>query len=113
MTEPIEWPRKTRELRNHHFDSTVSNELTFRDDDTVIATYAKAGPIRRIAEFLDIAINEARWEAILEHCSFDWMKKNATKIVPLGGAFWDTGAECARWLQTGEGLARALAEARG
>ena len=66
------------------------------------------------------------------------MKKNATKSVPLGGAFWDAGAEvfinkgvngrwanvltaaesaeyearavaelgadCARWLATGEGL---------
>ncbi len=26
-------------------------------------------------------------------CSFDWMKSNATKSVPLGGAFWDRGAE--------------------
>jgi aryl sulfotransferase len=31
--------------------------------------------------------------AIIEHCSFDYMKKNATKSVPLGGAFWDGGAE--------------------
>lgn len=50
------------------------------------------GEIRRIAEFLEIPINESTWPAILEHCSFDWMKKNATKSVPLGGAFWDAGA---------------------
>ena len=37
------WPRKTRELQNHHFDSTIWNDLAFRDDDIVIATYAKAG----------------------------------------------------------------------
>ena len=37
------WPRKTRELHNHHFDSTVWNDFEFRDDDIVIATYAKAG----------------------------------------------------------------------
>jgi len=49
--------------------------------------------IRRIAKFLDIPIHEERWESILEHCSFEWMKKNATKSVPLGGAFWDAGAE--------------------
>lgn len=49
--------------------------------------------IRRIASFLDIPINESSWPAILEHCSFDWMKKNAKKSVPLGGAFWDAGAE--------------------
>jgi aryl sulfotransferase len=92
--------------------------------------------IRRVAKFLDIPIDESRWETILEHCSFEWMKRNATKSVPLGGAFWDggaevfinkgvdgrwadtlsaseiakyerraveqLGAECARWLATGE-----------
>lgn len=49
--------------------------------------------IRKIADFLDIPINEANWPAILEHCSFDYMKANATPSVPLGGAFWDGGAE--------------------
>ncbi len=52
-----------------------------------------AGEIRGIADFLDIDIDEARWDDILTHCSFEWMKKNATKTVPLGGAFWDAGAE--------------------
>lgn len=51
------------------------------------------GQIRKIAEFLDIDINEDNWPAILEHCSFDYMKANASKSVPLGGAFWDGGAE--------------------
>ena len=50
------------------------------------------GQMRQIADFLDIPINESRWPKILEYCSFDWMKKNATKSVPLGGAFWDAGA---------------------
>jgi aryl sulfotransferase len=49
--------------------------------------------MRRIAQFLDIPIDEARWADILEYCSFEWMKKNATRSVPLGGAFWDGGAE--------------------
>ena len=256
MSETMKWPEKTRELHNHHFDSTIWNDLTFRDDDIVIATYAKSGTtwmqqivaqlmfdgdpdiavaemspwvdlrvppkevklplleaqthrrfmkthlpvdatrfcpqakylyigrdgrdvvwsmynhhvnanqtwydalnntpgrvgppiepppdtirqywrewldrdgypfwpfwdnvrswwavrdlpnvkfvhfanlkhdmareIRAIATFLDIPIKESRWESILEHCSFEWMKKNATKSVPLGGAFWDAGAE--------------------
>ena len=39
----IDWPQKTRELHNHHFDSTIWNDFTFRDDDIVIATYAKSG----------------------------------------------------------------------
>lgn len=98
-----------------------------------------AGEMRRIAAFLDIPVDPARWEAIVEHCTFDWMKRHATRSVPLGGAFWDGGAEvfinkgvngrwrevltaaesaeyerhavaelgadCARWLATGEGLA--------
>jgi len=51
------------------------------------------GQIRRIADFLGVPIDEDRWPAILEHCGFDYMKANATKSVPLGGAFWDGGAE--------------------
>ena len=95
------------------------------------------GQIRRIAAFLDTPIDEAAWPAILEHCSFDYMKANASASVPLGGAFWEggartfihkgvngrwrdllspaqcaayearalaeLGADCARWLATGEG----------
>jgi aryl sulfotransferase len=36
-------PRKTRELFNHHMDSTVWNDFAFRDDDVIVATYAKSG----------------------------------------------------------------------
>ena len=43
MAQNLAWPRKTRELHNHHLDSTVWNDLAFRDDDIVISTYAKAG----------------------------------------------------------------------
>jgi aryl sulfotransferase len=63
--------------------------------------------MRRIAAFLDIPIDEARWPQIVEYCTFDWMKKNAAKSVPLGGAFWDGGAETfinkginGRWIDT-------------
>ncbi|WP_372720608.1 sulfotransferase domain-containing protein [Novipirellula sp.] len=63
--------------------------------------------IRRVAAFLDITINESRWPSILEYCSFDWMKENASKSVPLGGAFWDAGAQVfihkgvnGRWAET-------------
>ncbi len=81
------------------------------------------GEIRRIAKFLEIPIDEADWDRILEHCSFAWMKQNATKSVPLGGAFWDAGAEVfihkginGRWRDTltaaecAEYEARAVAE---
>ncbi|MGQ0503181.1 MAG: sulfotransferase domain-containing protein [Panacagrimonas sp.] len=51
------------------------------------------GQMRRIAAFLGAPVKESQWDAMLEQCSFDWMKRNATKSVPLGGAFWDAGAE--------------------
>ena len=66
-----------------------------------------AGQIREIATFLEIPVDSSDWAAILRHCSFDWMKKNATRSVPLGGAFWDAGAEVfihkvgnGRWMDT-------------
>ncbi len=43
MPGKIDWPEKTRELHSHHFDSTIWNDLRFRDDDIVIGTYAKSG----------------------------------------------------------------------
>jgi aryl sulfotransferase len=49
--------------------------------------------MRRIAAFLDVAIDQQRFPAMVEHCSFAWMKANATRSTPLGGAFWDGGAE--------------------
>ncbi|MDP9138417.1 MAG: sulfotransferase domain-containing protein [Pseudomonadota bacterium] len=51
------------------------------------------GEIRHIAAFLDIGVDEARLPDILEHCSFAYMKSHAGPSVPLGGAFWDGGAE--------------------
>lgn len=51
------------------------------------------GQMREIAAFLGIPIDESKWDAMVEHCSFDYMKQNATKSVPLGGIFWDGGAQ--------------------
>jgi aryl sulfotransferase len=51
------------------------------------------GEIKKIAGFLEIDIDEDKWEDILKHCSFDYMKKNSTKSVPLGGILWDGGSE--------------------
>ncbi len=81
------------------------------------------GEMRRLSAFLEIKVDESRWPAILEYCSFDWMKRNATKSVPLGGAFWDAGAEVfinkgvnGRWTEvltsaeSAEYEARAIAE---
>ena len=51
------------------------------------------GAMRRIARFLGIGIDEARFPTQVAHCSFDWMKRHATRVTPLGGVFWDGGAE--------------------
>lgn len=51
------------------------------------------GEMRRIAKFLDIEIDEAKWPAMVEHCTFDWMKANADKTAPLGGALWEGGGK--------------------
>jgi len=93
--------------------------------------------IQRIAAFLDLPIDPVTWPAILEHCSFDYMKRYGTKSVPLSGAFWDGGAatfinkgvngrwqnelseeDCRRYEETarrelGEECARWLATGRG
>jgi aryl sulfotransferase len=51
------------------------------------------GQMRRIAAFLEVPIDEARFGTQVHHCTFAYMKANATPSVPLGGAFWDGGAE--------------------
>lgn len=51
------------------------------------------GEMRRIAEFLDLPVDETQWETILEYCSFGWMKRDATKSVPFRGVFWDADAQ--------------------
>jgi aryl sulfotransferase len=65
------------------------------------------GEIRRIADFLDISVDGAVWEEILAHCSFDWMKKNASKHVSGNGNWLDGGPEVfinkginGRWAET-------------
>jgi aryl sulfotransferase len=50
------------------------------------------GQIRRIADFLDVPIYPERWPAIVEHCSFAWMKRHADLTAPLGGGLWNGGA---------------------
>lgn len=36
-------PVKTRDIHNHHMNSTVWDGFKFRDDDIIVATYAKSG----------------------------------------------------------------------
>lgn len=52
-----------------------------------------AGEMRKIAKFLDAPVDESKWESIVAHCSFDYMKKHAAQAAPLGGILWEGGAE--------------------
>jgi aryl sulfotransferase len=49
--------------------------------------------MRRIAMFLDIKINEDKWDLMVEHCTFDWMKEHGENSVPMGGAMWVGGTK--------------------
>jgi aryl sulfotransferase len=42
-SEAFEWPKKTHEISTRSIDSTRWNEFKFRDDDIVVATWAKTG----------------------------------------------------------------------
>ncbi len=52
-----------------------------------------AGKIRDIANFLEIMVDESRWDDIVEHCTFDWMKGHAEQVTPMGGQIFDDGAK--------------------
>ena len=43
ISEALCCPYKTHEMHNHHIDSTIWNDFRFREDDIIIATYAKSG----------------------------------------------------------------------
>jgi aryl sulfotransferase len=37
--------------------------------------------------------DEVTMARVVEHSSFEWMKQHADKAAPLGGVFWDGGAQ--------------------
>jgi len=49
--------------------------------------------IRKIAAFLEIPVAETNWEAILWHCSFEYMKAHAERSAPFAGQLWEGGAQ--------------------
>jgi aryl sulfotransferase len=50
-----------------------------------------AGEIRRVAEFLGIAVDSGIWPKVIEHSGFDWMKKNADKMIYITADIFDGG----------------------
>ena len=53
MSATGNWPKKTREMHSHHFDSTIWNDFQFRDDDIIICD------LREVRHDLDAADHRA------------------------------------------------------
>ena len=49
------------------------------------------GEIRRIADFLDIEIEDSLWPTIFEHCTFDYMKSNGDQLATMANDFFQAG----------------------
>jgi len=79
-----QWPRKTRELHNHHFDSTVWNEFKFRDGDIVIGTAAPKPSSTRAS----MAAGATCWPRRIVSAMRDMARR-------------ELGEECAQWLKNG------------
>ena len=73
----IAWPKKTREMHNHHMNSTVWNTFKFRDDDIVVATYAKSGTTWTQQIIAQLIFNGA--EGIDVHSLSPWVD---LRIIP-------------------------------
>ncbi len=43
MQGDLQYPVKTRDIHNHHMDSTIWDDFILRDDDIIIGTWAKSG----------------------------------------------------------------------
>ena len=59
----------------------------------------REGEMRRVAEFLDIEIDEALWPGLVEAAGFEAMKRDGDKLLPMAGMLWDGGAR--RFLHKG------------
>src|SRR5262249_17984242 len=46
-----------------------------------------AGEMRRIAEFLDVAVPEPKWRAVVERCTFESMQARGDAIGPFDRLF--------------------------
>lgn len=49
--------------------------------------------MRRIAQYLDIEVNEEIWSSLVDNATFKTMKRNADQVVPAGGASFVGGAQ--------------------
>jgi len=73
MEDPkIRWPEKTRDLHSHHFNSTIWDQFVFRDDDIIIATYAKSGTTWLQQIISQLIFNGQEGHLLLQKCRHGW-----------------------------------------
>ena len=48
--------------------------------------------VERVAAHLDVHVDPRRWDNIFAHCSIEFMRANATRVVPRGGKAFVGGA---------------------
>jgi len=51
------------------------------------------GEMRRIAQFLDIGVEEQLWPALVEHCTFDYMKRTGDELSAILGIAFQGGGK--------------------
>jgi aryl sulfotransferase len=51
------------------------------------------GEIRRVADFLEIDVDEAVFPKIVEHCTFDYMKEHSDELSEIVGIAFDGGGK--------------------
>lgn len=86
-------PAKTREMRNHHMDSTRWNGFAFRDGDVVIGTWAKSGTTWTQQILAQLLLDEP--EGVSAHDICPWVE---FRLAPLQEVLAMTQAQTHRRL---------------
>ena len=68
-----------------------------RDPDVLLVHYADlkadlAGEMRRVAEFLGIAVPDALWPELVDAAGFEAMKRDGPTLIPMAEAMWEGGS---------------------
>ena len=88
----VTYPKKQRDLHSHHFDSTMWDDFKFRDDDIIIATYAKSGKyislwMWYLLGYVDINISKLisnRYFLLKISTGTTWMQQIVSQMIFLG-----------------------------
>ncbi len=81
------------------FFSNIQSWWDIRDQPNVLLLHFNAlkadleGEMRKICNFLEFDVDEALWPKMVEHCTFDYMKKNADALTPRLGAIFSGGGK--------------------